>query len=877
MSNCLNDATLAAFADGTLGDTKLECLEEHIDTCSACRSLVADLGRAVGPAMTSDARARVGPYLIVDLIGAGAMGTVYAAYDPRLDRKIALKIVRARSDDKGQDRLLREARAAARLQHRNVVTVFEAGIEDECLFLATELIDGVDLATWLQTKREPQDVLRVFAAAARGLHAAHEAGIVHRDFKPANVLVAGDGRVAVADFGVATSIRGPSEEAEGGASRATEGMSGTPAFFSPERLAGAEADPRADQFAFAVALWEALSGRHPFASEKGGVDIEALKSGRISRKGVLPDRLESIVRRGLRGSPADRFPTMEAFADALDAKLRAPRRRRRLAIVLAAAATGGAMGLVLSGNDGGPSCDAIRDRSVQLWTESRQERARLAFAATKSPKVEQVFVRAASALDAAAGRWESARLEVCHDSSKDPADSALLARASCLESRYRDVQALGALFEAADAAVVKGATRAIASLTGIDCTSHALVIPAPPSDPIVRAQVAELDDALAASRARFSAADYQHTLRSLDEIAVKVEATKYQPLIAEFHHLRGDSLRQLGRADESIDALNASIAAGERGGHDIIRARALTGLSIATSARSRPHEGLQYIALARAALERAGGDDLFLANIEHATALHYGDLFETELALEHEEKALKLWRRHESPLRVAGQLNQASLLRSKRRFTEAEPILWATLADSETLYGADHPHTAAVLSTLGNNLAQQGRDQQALEPLLRALEIQTSVRGNHPSVAQTHLSIGNVFNTLSQFSEALKHFDECTRTLTAIKATEHFLAGYCLIGEASTNHRLGNAASAVVKYEKALAIAAVTEQTQSPAFAEARHGLALALWDRNQDGDQTRALGIAKQALVDYKTSGDEEANRRLEAWLKEKGGRRLD
>jgi hypothetical protein len=277
---------------------------------------------------------RVGRYEVEYLIGTGGLGVVYAAIDPELGRHVALKLLKVDprpGESGGQDRLLREARALARLSHPNVVAVYDVGAWSDRVFVAMEMITGRDLRGWLLvTPRRPPAVVDVFLAAGRGLAAAHAAGLVHRDFKPDNVLVGGDGRVCVTDFGLARALEEARADEDGA-------IVGTPAYMAPEQHLGRSADARSDQFGFCASLHEALYGERPFA----GVDLDELSAeiiaGRVQpppRGAHVPATLARIVVRGLSSDPAARWPSMEALLAALGRDRR--KLWRRLAAVAAA-------------------------------------------------------------------------------------------------------------------------------------------------------------------------------------------------------------------------------------------------------------------------------------------------------------------------------------------------------------------------------------------------------------------------------------------------------------------------------------------------------------------------------------------------------------
>jgi tRNA A-37 threonylcarbamoyl transferase component Bud32 len=243
----------------------------------------------------------------------GGMGLVIKARDPQLDRDVAIKLW-LRSGPEWQAALLAEARLLAKLKHPNVVTVYEPGIWKEShVYFVMEWIEGVDAHTWLERSRSWQAVRRVFIEAATGLAAAHDAGIQHRDFKPSNILIGDDGRVVIADFGVADSLCESPEREELGKAP------GTPAYMAPERLRGMRGDARSDQFSFCATLWRALYGQRPFAGESREELI-----GEIERKEIrenpaagVPLWLSQVVRKGLAVDPDERYRDMHELIAAL--------------------------------------------------------------------------------------------------------------------------------------------------------------------------------------------------------------------------------------------------------------------------------------------------------------------------------------------------------------------------------------------------------------------------------------------------------------------------------------------------------------------------------------------------------------------------------
>jgi serine/threonine protein kinase len=339
---CLGENTIGALLGGAVAEPRLSEIEAHLDGCAACRQLlraaalvatrdVADAPPPEGPRPEPLAPgSRVAGYRVEAVLGAGGMGLVYAASEAGLGRRVALKVPALGALWAGQGLLQRfhlEARLMARVSHHNVVTIYRYGElpERRGVFIAMELIDGCTLRQLLARRPAVRELLPLFAQAAAGLAAAHAQGLVHRDFKPENVLVAGSGRACVSDFGIAALPAALVQErlASGGAAPALLGrltqhglVLGSAGYMAPEQMSGGPVDARSDVFSLCVSLHEALAGQRPFAGEGLSQLQREIAAGAVrgSVDPAVPPRLARAIRAGLSADAAGRPPLAELLA-----------------------------------------------------------------------------------------------------------------------------------------------------------------------------------------------------------------------------------------------------------------------------------------------------------------------------------------------------------------------------------------------------------------------------------------------------------------------------------------------------------------------------------------------------------------------------------
>ena len=362
-------------------------------------------------------------YLVISKIAAGGMGVVFAAYDPKLDRKVALKLLLGRSGNSSvaRERLQREAKALARLGHPNVVNVFDVGAHDGQVFVAMEFVAGQTLGAWMRARASPRpwkDVLEVFMAAGRGLAAAHGAEMIHRDFKPDNVMIGDDGRVRVMDFGLAPAVQDDAFERTQSDTHerdnrltVTGTMMGTPAYMPLEQFHGRSVDARSDQFSFGVALYEALYGQRPYVAARVEELLAALEGEQIGKPPAgtsVPTWLRDVVVRALAREPPRRWPSMQALLDALEADP-VPRRRRRLATGgLLVSLTAGIVWVSTALRADAQTCEHARDKLAGSWDEDRRAAVEQVILGTQLGYAEETWERVEQHLDAYAEAWAAA-------------------------------------------------------------------------------------------------------------------------------------------------------------------------------------------------------------------------------------------------------------------------------------------------------------------------------------------------------------------------------------------------------------------------------------------------------------------------------------
>lgn len=749
-------------------------MHDHIDGCESCREFMAAMARfEVGATAMPNRLAagdEVGRYTIISKLGVGAMGVVYEADDRVLHRKVALKFLsRSAAGRSEQARIFSEARAMARLSHPNVAQVYEATAVDGRVFIAMELVRGQPLTLWLDTTVHVgwKVLVDVFAQAALGLAAAHAAGVVHGDFKPENVLLS-QGRVPkIVDFGLAGLVEirrdgEPDEEDSAGE------ISGTPLYLSPEVWNGRSADASSDQFALCVTLFRALFGRQPFP----GTTIETLRSSVVSGSieppsstAPGPARLHRVLLRGLRSDPAQRWPSMDALADALIGCRKAHARRPLWFTGVAIAAVSGTVGALGASNNPDP-CPSPSTLAAEVWSDAR----RSDIVANLQPTSGRDGDVAVAGLDAYAQRWAAGRSEACERmrlGSPETSSASVDAALPCLADARRALDAAATVLQTVPAANLTDAVGVLQTLPDLDwcVTTGAQTLPEAPEVPDERsAKVPEALAHLAEAKALRSAG-------LLDESSAAIQAAaetladlgEDQPAWDEVRLSRGRTRFETGEYALALEDLLHAFRAATRTGRDRLAIESSRALAfvLSNTAPDRLDEARAYtrishdLASGRGDVVGASAAESQLSQIEIAA----GDYAQ---ALVHADSALALQETRDltDPLLTASLLIVRGVaLGNMGRLPEAEATYRRALSLDLGLLGPEHPRVANARMGLAAALGAQGNFEDALVELRAARTIfaQRYAPDHRMTVDAAH-NVGVALLGLRRFSEAEQEF-----------------------------------------------------------------------------------------------------------------------
>jgi len=721
---------------------------------------------------------RIGRFIDLGLLGHGAMGTVRRAYDERLAREVAIKLVRRGSKPEHHERLLREAQALARLSHPNVVQVYEVGEFGAQVFIAMELVDGQTLQAWQREEHSWSECLQVYVQAGRGLAAAHAAGMIHRDFKPANCIRDTEGRVRVLDFGLARAKGIVSSESVPLMGQATSGDStattvagsgagasssldaahsmldkqitahdavvGTIAYMAPEQFVGRSIDARSDQFSFCVALAEALFGAPPFSKDPrralialaGGLERRPEFPPSPASRG-LPRAVRDVLRRGLAGDPKARWRSMDALLRALEGAVHARARRRTMltgvAVAVAALATSaGQLDTSKALAGGADPCSTPEHRLDDVWGQPQRERVHQALLATGVDYADETWRSVERQLGDRVRAWERLSVRSCE---VEVARSPDPLRQRCLR-RTRDAlgDAIGLLSEA-DAKLVEHASSMVEGLPRAeDCVDASEGLRA--SLPKDWQKADELHRTLDHARTLQRAHRYAEGLSVAAEAVALAEALDHPPLLAEALLVEG-GLRMddgdPGGAEQSLDRAS-TIALESDDDALVVETKSLLA---------------QLIGHERGRTEEAEGIFEWLVPFANRTRV--------------------------SPkARATAWTKRGTVSYTRGDYAHAREYYQRALSILEDQVGDDHLQLVEPLDGLAMALRAQGKLRDALEHRERALSLQVRWLGpNHPMTGLVRSNLAVLYVQLGELPRGRDAADQALRILEGAHGRDH--------------------------------------------------------------------------------------------------------
>lgn len=728
---------------------------------------------------------RFGRYSVLEEVGQGGMGTVLTAYDKQLDRAVAIKVLRSDSAKRDGIRLKREAQALAKLSHPNVVHVYEVGEVDGQTFVAMELVKrGQTLAEWARREPRPgwRECVQVYLQAGAGLAAAHAEGLVHRDFKPSNVIIDDKGLVRVLDFGLARqikeSIQDSNEHTTPGINPGgnmfdvpltrTDAVVGTLRYMSLEQLEGKSVDARSDQFSFCVALWETMCGQRPFF----GDTIEDLRAqlveGRIDLTNFdtsIPVKLREVLERGLATRPEDRWGSMEELLEQL--RRLAAQGRRGLIRSLGLLGGLGLLGVGLAYQaEVAQRCTGASAQLEGIWDDTRRAEVEAAFAATRVAHAPETWKRVEARLDDYTRNWTEMYIGICeatavrHEQSPDAMDL----RMSCLSERKRALLGVTRTLARVDEKAVGNALALVAELPELSrCDDlDALMkqqqrVPLP-ADQWTMRRVEALHERLAIIKAEDQAGNYIEALKQLEPVEEEAQTSGYAPLTCEVKIMHGWLLARNSLFEPSERMLSEAYATAVALRIDGLVMNAAMSLAIVFGEQpGREAEGLPYVRVALALAKHRREPVMAALTLNQAAKI----LIAQRKFEEAEQELIQATQNWEAaseadhPGMVISMVLLGQALQGQKRYEDAERMYGRALERQERGLGEGHPDLGGTVDHLGYLLMLQGRYTEAEKEYRRALQLRTHSLGeNHPEVATSLNNLGYVLQFQERYEEA---------------------------------------------------------------------------------------------------------------------------
>jgi hypothetical protein len=647
----------------------------------------------------------LGRFQLLDRLGTGGMGVIYGAYDPQLERAVAVKIVHVPGP--GGSGALAEAKALARLSHPNVVTIFDYGFIDEHLYIVMELVVGQTLKRWVKGRTQ-REILKAYRQAGEALAAAHAVALVHRDFKPDNAIMGADGRVRVVDFGLACETADPDR-----APREPQRPAGTPGYMAPEQVSGAPVTAAADQYGFCTALRDALRD----------------KGDRPGAAGI-PRWLQTVIDRGRSPDPADRFPSMRELVQVLSRDPAAIKRRWLVGGALFAVGAAAA-GVTSAASDArGRACDAGEARLATIWGASGREAA-LDRVAKMGPPGGALRPRLQADLADHARRWTSGYRDACLAGVRSIQSASLVdRRMACLERGRAALNSVAQIINTAEPGDAQGLILAVRALPDPDACSDltALLSDAEPLPIGIAPRVAELRGRIEEARVQIAAGRSKQAMSVMEGTVNAARALSYKPVLSESLMVQGHAMMSAQERVAAIAPLTESFTTAFESG--------LSSLAVEAWARRAWTRGTSL-----------GGEDS-LAGLDvveaiaanrstsgFARALLYNNVGSVQLAMEKRNLARAAFERASREARGLTGPGAAELLNVNMNLglTIDDPvrrgeILAASAAEKARLLGDDHPVTLDARWHLGEGTVRFDRALEILTPACTGLQAHDDAR-----------------------------------------------------------------------------------------------------------------------------------------------------
>jgi tetratricopeptide (TPR) repeat protein len=816
----------------------------------------------------------VSRYVIVDVLGDGGMGVVYGAFDPELDRKIAIKLLQTHSSgsssgEKEKAWIQREAQALARLSHPNVVAVHDVGtLPGGRVFVAMELVEGDTLRAWLKEReRSWREVVAVMLAAGTGLAAAHRAGLIHRDFKPDNVIVGKDGRARVMDFGLARlraddELGAPARRKSDLKLEARSPLSerltmvgvvvGTPAYMAPEIYEGQVADARTDQFAFGVTLYEALYRTRPYDK----TDRTSAPVAKAPPDIGVPARIQRVVMRAIAIDREQRFASMDELLAELSIDPARGRKRALAAAGVALLAAGVGGGVYMMKAKPTELCVGAERRLAGVWDATTKAAVKTAYLATKQPFAAQAYAGLEKALDHYAAEWTTTLTESCEATRVrgEQSETVQALRQACLDQDLEVLRELVHLEASADTGLVQKGDKAAFELDPIAHCSNiaALTNPGRPPDAIV-ARVVELSKQVAAAKADVIAGKYMPALMSAKAAVDGARQVGWDPLLAEALATNAGALLATGNHTDAAPLLEEAIKAAVRGKRDDLAAGAAMANAMVAAEAGNAEKARMWLDIGEASALRAGVERALEVKRNDIEGMVYGLNGDLNAAVAAHEKALAAselaFGRNGAGTWEAEQLLGTTYTKVGA-FGKAAPHFVHALALREDSVGPDHPDVALVLSNLGV-CYRHLHDPRARATFERALAIRERIYGpKSPMIVATLDNFAEYLQQEKDYPAALAMFDRGRQIAKIVPGTAHAIYHTLANDYAEALVAAGRLADAHHAFDELIAL---EQKSQSSMLAETLTSRAeLALVEKKWPD----AAAFAKQGLAGFEALG---------------------